>query len=147
WLDQVYADRVLVTQLDDDPTRWQVARETGPVFGVPTSSSSQPAIMAVMLAILDVAVGHRGLEIGTGTGYNAALLAHRLGSGNVHTVDIDPDLVESARKRLAYCGFTPTCVAGDGSAGHPAGALYDRVLATCAVARIPQAWLTQTVPG
>src|SRR5262245_39353849 len=63
WLDQIYADRVLVTQLDGDPTRWTVARETGPVFGVPTSSSSQPAIMAVMLAILDVAEGQRVLEI------------------------------------------------------------------------------------
>ncbi|HVV21724.1 MAG TPA: ATP-grasp peptide maturase system methyltransferase [Pseudonocardiaceae bacterium] len=147
WLDQVYADHVLVTQLDGDPTRWTVARETGPVFGVPTSSSSQPAIMAVMLAILDVADGHRVLEIGTGTGYNAALLCHRLRAANVTTVDIDAELVAAARTRLADCGYRPACVAGDGADGHPAGAPYDRVLATCAVAHIPPAWLAQTVPG
>ncbi|HEX5401182.1 MAG TPA: ATP-grasp peptide maturase system methyltransferase [Pseudonocardiaceae bacterium] len=147
WLDQVYEDRVLVTQLDGDPARWAVARETGPVFGVPTSSSSQPAIMAVMLTILDVAAGHRVLEIGTGTGYNAGLLCHRVGQHNVHTVDIDPELSAAACHRLAGAGYAPTCVAADGADGHPAGAPYDRVLATCAVARIPLPWLTQTVPG
>ena len=135
WLDQVYADRVLVTQLDDDPTRWRTARETGPVFGVPTSSSSQPAIMAVMLAVLDVTAGQRVLEIGTGTGYNTALLCHRTGDANVTTVDIDAALVATARARLDDCGYHPTCVAGDGIEGYPAGAPYDRVLATCAVAQ------------
>ena len=147
WLDQVYEDRVLVTQLDGDPARWAVARETGPVFGVPTSSSSQPAIMAVMLTILDVTAGHRVLEIGTGTGYNAGLLCRRLGQGNVNSVDIDPDLSAAARARLAAAGFAPTCVAADGAEGYAARAPYDRVLATCAVARIPLPWLAQTVPG
>ena len=147
WLDQVYADQVLITQLDDDPTRWAVARESGPVFGVPTSSSSQPAIMAVMLVVLDVAPGHRVLEIGTGTGYNAALLCHRLGERHVTTVDIDAGLVATARERLADCGYAPTCVAGDGAEGHAGGAPYDRVLATCSVATIPLPWLAQTVPG
>jgi methyltransferase of ATP-grasp peptide maturase system len=147
WLDQVYEDRVLVTQLDGDPARWAVARETGPVFGVPTSSSSQPAIMAVMLTILDVTAGHRVLEIGTGTGYNAGLLCRRVGQDNVNSVDIDPELSAAARERLADAGYAPTCVAADGAEGYPAGAPYDRVLATCAVARIPLPWLAQTVPG
>jgi methyltransferase of ATP-grasp peptide maturase system len=147
WLDQVYADRVLVTQLDGDPDRWALARAGGAVTGTPTSSSSQPGIMAVMLVALRVADGDRVLEIGTGTGYNAALLCHRLGEDNVTTVDIDADLVDAALLRLAGLGFHPTCVAGDGAAGHPANAPYDRVLATCAVARIPLAWLAQTVPG
>jgi methyltransferase of ATP-grasp peptide maturase system len=147
WLDQVYADQVLVTQLDGDPSRWAVARDASPVFGVPTSSSSQPAIMAVMLTILAVRRGHRVLEIGTGTGYNAALLSHRLGADRVTTVDIDADLVDAARGRLAGIGYAPTCLATDGAEGHPRGAPYDRVLATCAVARIPLPWLAQTVPG
>ncbi|HEY1570814.1 MAG TPA: ATP-grasp peptide maturase system methyltransferase [Pseudonocardiaceae bacterium] len=147
WLDQVYADQVLITQLDDDPARWAVARESGPVFGVPTSSSSQPAIMAVMLVVLDVAPGHRVLEIGTGTGYNAALLCHRLGADRVTTVDIDAGLAAAARDRLTAAGYAPTCVAADGAAGHTARAPYDRVLATCSVATIPPAWLAQTVPG
>ncbi len=103
--------------------------------------------MAVMLAALQVTKGVRVLEIGTGTGYNAALLCHRLGPDNVTTVDIDPELVDAARSRLADCGYHPTCVAGDGAAGHPPRAPYDRVLATCAVARIPLPWLAQTAPG
>jgi methyltransferase of ATP-grasp peptide maturase system len=147
WLDQVYVDDVLVTQLDGDPGRWAVARESGPVPGVPTCSSSQPAIMAIMLSILDVAPGLRVLEIGTGTGYNAALLSHRLGDGNVTSVDIDADLSATARTALAECGYAPTCLATDGAEGHAAGAPYDRVLATCSVARIPLPWLAQTAPG
>lgn len=147
WLDLVYADNVLTTQLDDDAANWARARETGPLRGVPTSSSSQPAIMAVMLVALRVANGHRVLEIGTGTGYNAGLLSHRVGDRNVCSVDIDPDLVARALDRLARCGYAPTCVAADGAAGYPPGAPYDRVLATCAVARIPVPWLEQTVPG
>jgi len=72
---------------------------------VPISSSSQPAIMARMLEQLDVRPGHRVLEIGTGSGYNAALLAQLVGeSGAVVSVDIDVDLVEDARARLAECG-------------------------------------------
>ncbi len=146
-LDWIYADQVLITQLDDDPARWQVARTSGPVFGVPTSSSSQPAIMAVMLNVLDAHSGHRVLEIGTGTGYNAALLCHRLGETAVHSVDIDAALSVLARERLAACGYAPDCVAADGSGGHPDSAPYDRVLATCSVATIPLSWLDQTVPG
>ena len=147
WLDLVYADQVLVTQLDGEPERWTVARQSGPVFGVPTSSSSQPAIMAVMLTVLDVHDGDRVLEIGTGTGYNAALLCHRLGDDRVYTVDIDQALLAAARHRLTGAGYHPTCVAADGALGHPPGAPYDRVLATCSVARIPVPWLEQTRPG
>jgi SAM-dependent methyltransferase len=87
------------------------------------------------------------LEIGTGTGYNAGLLCRRVGQDNVDSVDIDPELSAAARARLAAAGFAPTCVAADGAEGYAAGAPYDRVLATCAVARIPLPWLAQTVPG
>jgi protein-L-isoaspartate O-methyltransferase len=103
--------------------------------------------MAVMLDVLGVADGQRVLEIGTGTGYNAALLCHRLGDENVTTVDIDPKLVEAAAAHLADCGYRPRCVATDGATGYPPDAPYDRVLATCAVARIPLPWLAQTAPG
>lgn len=147
WLSYVYADTVLVTQLDDDPNRWAVAREEGPVSGVPTSSSSQPAIMAVMLTELHVADGQRVLEVGTGTGYNAALLCHGLGDTAVTTVDIDPDLVAAAAANLAEVGYHPTMAVGDGTHGYAANAPYDRVIATCSVSRIPSAWLDQTVPG
>lgn len=147
WLRRVYSPDVLVVQLDDDSGLWERARYLGAQPGTPTSSSSQPSIMAIMLEELRVADGHRVLEIGTGTGYNTALLCHRLGSGLVYTVDIDPDLVDAARKRLAEIGYAPSCAAADGAEGFPAGVLYDRVLCTCSVSSIPPAWLEQTMPG
>ena len=147
WLSLVYSDTVLVTQLDDDPNKWTTARRDGPVLGVPTSSSSQPAIMAVMLAELAVNDGQRVLEIGAGTGYNAALLCHRLGDTAVTTVDIDPPLVDAAREALAVAGYRPTVALADGLGGYAANAPYDRVLATCSVSTIPIEWLHQTAPG
>ncbi|GAA3553015.1 methyltransferase domain-containing protein [Amycolatopsis ultiminotia] len=147
WLERVYSRDVLVTQLDDAPEQWARARESGPVSGVPTSSSSMPAIMAIMLEELLVRDGNRVLEVGTGTGYNAGLLSHRCGSGQVSTIDVDPDLVAAARERLAGCGYAPSCAAGDGALGFPSGIVFDRVLCTASVSRIPLAWLEQTVPG
>ncbi|SDF61717.1 protein-L-isoaspartate(D-aspartate) O-methyltransferase [Lentzea fradiae] len=138
WLRLVYADRVWVTQFDGDDT------VTG---GTPTCSSSMPTIMAIMLEALDVHSGQRVLEIGTGTGYNAALLCHVAGAANVTTVDVDPDISRRARERLRHNGFEPFCGTGDGALGHPARAPYDRVLATCSVATIPPAWLEQCRPG
>jgi SAM-dependent methyltransferase len=91
--------------------------------------------------------GQRVLEIGTGTGYNAALLSHRCGAGQVSTVDIDPALVAQARERLAVAGYRPACAVGDGALGFPAGTLFDRVLCTASVSSIPPAWLAQTAPG
>lgn len=82
FLDAVYCDDVLVTQLDGDDQRWQQAL-VEPVTGTPTSSSSQPSLIARMLEALDVQDGHRVLEVGTGNGYHAALLCHRLGEGRV----------------------------------------------------------------
>lgn len=147
WLETVYSRDVLITQLDDDPDRWELARRTGPVTGTPTSSSSMPSIMAIMLEELRVRDGQRVLEIGTGTGYNAALLSHRCGAGQVSTVDIDAGIVADARERLAVAGHHPACAVGDGALGFPAGTLFDRVLCTASVSSIPPAWLAQTKPG
>jgi protein-L-isoaspartate O-methyltransferase len=106
-----------------------------------------PTIMAVMLEALLVGDDHRILEVGTGTGYNAALLSVRVGDHRVSTVDIDGSLAGPAERRLADCGLHPTCAVADGVNGLPASAPYDRVLCTCAVPRIPPAWLEQTRPG
>ncbi|GGM69502.1 protein-L-isoaspartate O-methyltransferase [Longimycelium tulufanense] len=147
WLRLVYLDRVWVTQLDGDDARWDETRRNGPTTGVPTSSSSEPSLMALMLEDLDVHDGHRVLEIGTGTGYNAALVCHRLGSTRLSTVDVDDALVRRATERLSTCGFHPTVATADGALGYPPDAPYDRVLGTCAVARVPLPWLAQTRPG
>ncbi|HEY8534261.1 MAG TPA: rRNA adenine N-6-methyltransferase family protein [Micromonospora sp.] len=121
WLDAIYRDDVLITQINGDDQLWQRAL-TEPVTGEPTSSSSQPSLMATMLEALDIRDGHRVVEIGTGTGYQAALLCHRLGAENVTTVEVDPGLAATARQRLGDIGYAPRVVVGDGLAGDPAGA-------------------------
>ncbi|MFD2419607.1 methyltransferase domain-containing protein [Amycolatopsis pigmentata] len=91
--------------------------------------------------------GHRVLEVGTGTGYNAALLCHRLGAERVTSIDLDTSLVERARQRLAHLGYAPHLAATDGALGAPRFAPFDRIIATVAFDRVPGAWIAQTVPG
>jgi protein-L-isoaspartate(D-aspartate) O-methyltransferase len=138
WLDAVYANEPLATQ-----TRLSGASGRA----VPSSSSSKPLVMAMMLERLAVEPGHRVLEIGTGTGYNAALLAHRLGDQAVCSIDLDPELVNSAREHLAAIGLHPQLAAGDGALGWPSDELFDRIIATCAVTAIPPAWIDQLAVG
>ncbi|MET8976223.1 methyltransferase domain-containing protein [Streptomyces sp. NPDC004539] len=111
------------------------------------SSSSQPSLMALMLGALGVREGERVLEIGAGSGYNAGLLAYRLGDRGVVSVDLEPEIVESARRHLAGAGFRPRVVVGDGARGVPEGAPYDRVVATCGVGSVPEAWVRQCRVG
>ncbi|BBB00556.1 putative O-methyltransferase [Actinacidiphila reveromycinica] len=132
WIAAVYQDASLVTQAND--------------AGTATSSSTAPTVMARMLEALDVEDGNRVLEVGTGTGYNAALLSHRLGGNRVTSVDVDPALVDAARDRLRIAGYAPTLAAGNGMAGYPDHAPYDRLVATCGVGRVPDAWRTQVRP-
>ena len=117
--------------------------------GQPTSSSSQPTIMAYMLDQLRVGPGQRVLEIGAGTGYNAALLQQLVGAGGrVVTVDLDDDVARQAAAHLARAGYPEvTVVQADGAAGYPAGAPYDRIIATVGVSDLAPAWLDQLVPG
>jgi SAM-dependent methyltransferase len=82
-----------------------------------------------------------------GTGYNAGLLSHRRGDTNVFYIDIEPDLVELARQRLARLGYHPTLIAADGAAALPDHAPFDRIIATCAVPAVPWPWATQTHTG
>lgn len=133
WLRAVYTDDAIVTQVSPD--------------GRPTSSSTQPGIMATMLHALDVHDDARVLEIGTGTGYNAALLAHRLGDNRVATIDIDARLATQACTALESAGYRPTVLAGDGLVGVADRAPFDRIIATCSTRRVPVEWVRQTVPG
>ncbi|MET8943879.1 methyltransferase domain-containing protein [Streptomyces sp. NPDC004542] len=133
WLGGAYADAPLATRLRD---------------GELLSSSSQPSLMAQMLAELRVRDGDRVLEVGAGTGYNAALLAQRLGDDDlVTTVDLEPEITESARRHLAAAGYHPAVVTGDGARGVPERAPFDRIIATCALPSVPRAWLAQCRPG
>lgn len=141
WARAVASDAPITTQWDDGAF-------TGSGRGrVPTSSSSMPTMVFSMLAALDVEDGHRVLEIGTGTGWNAALLSHRLGSENVVTVELHPVTARAAHKRLTAAGFYPLTVVGDGTQGYADAAPYDRVIATASVGHLPPAWVQQTKPG
>ncbi len=144
WLDLVYSDTSLVTQYMSHPSLTMAGDRPLPVS---TSSSTMPSLMARMLEALDVHDGHRVLEIGTGTGYNAALLCHRLGAANVVSVDIDSALVSAAKLHLAGLDHHPTVRVGDGSAGVADQAPYDRIIATAAVPDIPLPWIQQLAPG
>lgn len=140
WLDNIYSDTTFITAIAD------VQHDRG-VDHLAVSSSTMPGLMARMLESLNVRDGDGVLEIGTGSGYNAALLAHRLGSDNVFSVDVDGELVELARDRLAAVGYTPTLVTRDGEQGLAEYAPYDRIIATCAVPTIPRTWIEQTKQG
>jgi protein-L-isoaspartate(D-aspartate) O-methyltransferase len=133
--EQAYRDDAIVIKRDAE--------------GLALSSSSQPAIMAIMLDQLDLAPGQRVLEIGAGTGYNAALMRHIVGpSGQVVSVDIDSDLTDTARAHLASAGYPDVIVVcADGAEGCAAHAPYDRVIATVGVSDLAQAWLDQVTPG
>ncbi|MFC7744163.1 methyltransferase domain-containing protein [Nocardiopsis composta] len=139
WAEAVYTDDSLITQLQRHPA--------APGSWWPTSSSSRPSLMIAMLHALDVGDGDRVLEVGTGTGYNAALLSARLGDENVVTVDIDPRLTRTARGHLAAAGYRPVVATADGALGCPEHAPYDRIIATHSVERIPYTWIEQTRPG
>lgn len=137
WLGEVYRDTALITALlPGTDGRDSVV-----------SSSTKPSLMVRMLDALDLRDGQNVLEIGTGTGYNAALLSHRLGEDHVYSVDIGAELVAAARDRLARIGHHPVLHAGDGRAGLPDGAPYDHIVATCSVPAVPPAWCAQLRDG
>jgi len=117
--------------------------------GVATSSASQPSMMAIMLEQLGLQPGHRVLEIGAGTGYNAALMSRIVGAaGLVTAVDIDEELVDKAAVHLASARvYGVDLVAADGADGYPPGAPYDRIVLTVGSDDVQPAWLAQLAPG
>jgi len=117
--------------------------------GVTISSLSQPSMIAIMLEQLALQRGQRVLEIGAGTGYNAALMAAIVGEeGRVITLDIDEDLVEMAQANLAAAGVKNVlAVVRDGAFGYVEEAPYDRIILTTSANDIASAWVEQLVDG
>ena len=134
-LEKIYSGEAIVTKFGPD--------------GLPISSSSEPAIMAVMVEQLQPQRGDRILEIGTGTGYNAVILAYLAGpEGVVITVDIDADIVQTARENLTRAGFgTVRVVCADGWLGAPEQAPYDRIEVTVGVWDLSPHWVDQLREG
>lgn len=132
-IDQVYADNAIPIKRDSD--------------GSVISSSSQPSMMAHMLRQLDLRPRHNVLEIGTGSGYNAAIMQHIVGAaGRVTTVEYDLDLAENARANLQRAAMGQVLVVhGDGAVGYPQRAPYDRLIVTASVWDISPAWIRQMI--
>nr|WP_202420186.1 methyltransferase domain-containing protein [Actinomadura rayongensis] len=141
WAAAAYADCSVVTQLDDG------ASDVATGVGEYSSSLSAPGVVLAFLELLDPYDGDEVLEIGTGTGWTAGLLAQRLGDGSVTSVEVDRAVLEVAAGNLRRAGRSPRLVLGDGADGCPDGAPYDRVHVTAGVRRVPYAWLEQTRPG
>ncbi|MEV7058442.1 methyltransferase domain-containing protein [Streptomyces microflavus] len=134
WAAEVYPDPYgsTVTQVTDS---------------MPTSSISCAAIVATMLDSLVLEPGHRVLELGTGSGWNAALLAERTGQGHVTSVEIDAGLAAHARRRIEAAGHRVRVITGDGDAESVEHAAFDRVISTYAVEHVPWTWVERTRPG
>ncbi|WP_030891862.1 methyltransferase domain-containing protein [Streptomyces sp. NRRL F-5053] len=144
----------LVSYLPDHPGYLEAVYSTASLnvqydqHGTATSSSSNPTMMALMLEALAPADDELPvLDLGTGPGYNAALLCHAYGPARVVTRDVDPRLVTAAAGHLADAGYAPSLTVGDGTAGCPDRAPYSAVIATFGVGRIPNAWREQVVRG
>ena len=130
----VYADKAIAVKRDKR--------------GFITSSSSQPTMMALMLHQLQLNPGDNVLEIGTATGYNAALMRHLVGKkGYVTSIELDKDLAEQAKNNLMQANIHDVLVINaDGSIGYDPRAAYDKILVTASVWDIPPAWITQLKP-
>ncbi len=134
----LYSDRALITRLSP---RGRGLVET------PISSSSQPSLMAQMLEDLRLAVGRRVLEIGAGTGYNAALLAHLVGPSLVTSIDVDREVLAEAWDHLrAFPERAVQLRHADGRQGYAESAPYDRIMVTAATPDLEPAWLEQLAP-
>lgn len=129
--EEVNADRAVITKRD--------------TTGAPISSSSQPTMMALMLEQLDLQAGMNVLEIGAGTGYNAAIMQTLVGrEGHVTTVELDQDVADQARDNLQRAGFgAVNVVHADGAGGYAPRAAYDRIICTATAWDVPSAWIKQ----
>jgi protein-L-isoaspartate(D-aspartate) O-methyltransferase len=134
-LRDAYSDDIITTDRDAD--------------GTVLSCTTMPSCVAGMLEQLDVHPGHHILEIGAGTGINAALLACLAGpNGHVTTIDILPGAADRARRHLATTGYhTVQVITGDGSLGYAPAGPYDRIIVTAGAWDIPPAWTQQAAPG
>lgn len=134
WADRLYSPHVaLVTKVNPD--------------GLPVSSSTDPLLMIEMIKALRPGAGARILEVGTGTGYNAAILSHIVGgAGRVVSVDIDDEVVNAARSRLRDKANIRAEHA-DGVQGFANEAPYCGIVVTADAARVERAWISQLDPG
>jgi protein-L-isoaspartate(D-aspartate) O-methyltransferase len=116
-------------------------------IGIPEQqTTSQPSLIARMVDALDVLPGDRVLEVGTGLGFQTALLAHL--AGGVVSIERHQSISEAARDNLDEAGISDVeLIVGDGWLGWPDGAPYDAIVVSAAAARVPDAFVDQLVEG
>ena len=123
-----------------------VAYEDSPVRIGSGQTISQPYIVALMTELLDVNPDHIVLEVGTGSGYQAAILGEL--AAEVHSIERHPELAEKAEARLMALGYANVTVhVGDGTQGLEPFAPYDRILVTAAAPSVPDPLLQQLAQG
>jgi protein-L-isoaspartate(D-aspartate) O-methyltransferase len=129
-----------------EPGQEPLAYVNGPLPIGYGQTISQPYIVALMTDLLDLKPGHRVLEIGTGSGYQTAVLAE-LGA-EIYSLEIVPELARRSAERLAALGYRGLHLKeGDGNRGWPEAAPFERILAAAAAATIPPALIDQLAPG
>ncbi|WP_283133263.1 methyltransferase domain-containing protein [Rhizohabitans arisaemae] len=138
WLEAAYSDLTLVTRVG--PAHADHAKPDDHPDGRPTSSSTLPGLVVSMLRHAEIYEGADVLDVATGSGYSAALLAKRLGDRRVTSIDVDPYLVEAAAGRLADIGLYPRVMAVDATGPIPGD--YDRIVSMVSVRPIPASWLS-----
>ncbi len=113
------------------------------------STSSQPGVMAMMLKAIRLGPGMKVLEIGTGSGYNAAVMSEMTGSGaNIYTIEVLENVGESARANLKGAGYDDVnVIIDDGGKGYASAAPYDAVIVTCSASTITASWIEQLKTG
>lgn len=115
-----------------------------PLLIMKNQTISQPAVVSRMTEWLDVREGQKILEIGTGSGWQTAILSYMVGKGTVYSVEIKPELVKFARKNLDKLGIkNVNVISSDGSIGYPQAFPYDRIIITAACSEIPLPLLDQ----
>ncbi|ACJ16664.1 hypothetical L-isoaspartyl protein carboxyl methyltransferase [Thermococcus onnurineus NA1] len=126
--------------------KWAHVDEPLPIPGGQTISA--PHMVAIMLELAELEEGMNVLDIGTGSGWNAALAAE-LVKTDVYTVERIPELVEFARKNLEKAGYADRVhvIIGDGTKGFPPKAPYDRILVAAGAPNVPEPLVEQLKPG
>ncbi|MDQ2871310.1 MAG: protein-L-isoaspartate(D-aspartate) O-methyltransferase [Acidobacteriota bacterium] len=130
-----------------DASQKEHAHDDGPVpIGGSRQTVSQPYIVALMTELLELGPNEKVLEIGTGSGYQSAVLGRV--AGHVYSIEIIPELARASEERLRRLGFTNVTVReGDGYRGWPEHAPFDGIIVTAAPERIPQPLLDQLGPN
>ncbi|ADP78352.1 methyltransferase domain-containing protein [Pseudofrankia inefficax] len=143
-LAEVYVNQTLVTRVGPHHANHGYP-PGGPPVGRSTSSSTLPGLLLTMYRDAQLAEGLDIADVGTGSGYGAALLATRYGASHVTTMDVDPYLVEAAAVALDAGGLAPAAQVVDATG--PLPGTYDRIVSTVSVRSIPPSWLAALRPG